>query len=316
MSTECVTVLAPAKLNLALAVGPRAGDGMHPICSWMVTLDLADELLVTRLPMDRFSRYAILWHDDALRRSEIDWSISDDLAVRAHLALETHLGRKLPIQLKLSKRIPVSGGLGGGSANAAAMLHALNGLFALGRPVKELAEIGAKLGSDVPFLVHGGSAIVEGLGERVTPHGRAPALDVVLVFPDRQCATGVVYKHYDDRPATRLETDAVRMLAASVIDAGGGLRPDAPFNDLARAAVRASPGLDGEIALVSAIAERPAHVCGSGSSIFVLCDGPTHAGFLAKAITRRHGLPAVPARTTAPAWPPAGAGDLLRAAGN
>lgn len=316
MSTEFVTVFAPAKLNLALAVGPREADGMHPICSWMVTLDLADELLVTRLPMDRFSRYALLWHEDAPRRTEIDWSISRDLAVRAHLALEEYLGRKLPIQLKLSKRIPVGGGLGGGSANAAAMLHALNALFALGLPEEELAAVGATLGSDVPFLVHGGSAIVEGRGERVTRHAGTPALDMVVVFPDRQCATGAVYGHYDERPAARLETDAVRTLAASVLERGGGMRPDAPFNDLARAAVRASPGFDAEIARVSEVAERPAHVCGSGSSIFVLCDDAMHAEFLARAIEDRHGLRALPARTTAPEWPPAGTGDVLRAAQN
>ena len=135
--------MAPAKLNLALSVGPPNGQGLHPICSWMVTVDLSDELLVTRLEPDRLSRYAILWHPEAKRQTEIDWSITTDLAVRAHLALEAHVERRLPVQLKLEKRIPVGGGLGGGSSDAATMLLALNELFELGLSSAELAEIGA-----------------------------------------------------------------------------------------------------------------------------------------------------------------------------
>jgi 4-diphosphocytidyl-2-C-methyl-D-erythritol kinase len=178
--SKSLTVLAPAKLNLALSVGPPNGDGMHPICSWMVTVSLFDELLLTRLEDDRFSRYAILWHPEAKRRSDIDWPITKDLAVRAHLALESHLDRKLPVQLKLDKRIPVGGGLGGGSSNAAAMLRGLNTLFDLGLAADELAAIGATLGSDVPFLVHGGSAVVEGLGDRISRQLRMPPLHSVI----------------------------------------------------------------------------------------------------------------------------------------
>ena len=105
---------APAKINLALAVDRARDDGMHPIVSWMTPIGLMDELAVTRLEDDRLSRYAVLWHEDAPVRSAIDWSITSDLAVRAHLALEAHAGRKLPVQMKLEKRIPVGGGLGGG----------------------------------------------------------------------------------------------------------------------------------------------------------------------------------------------------------
>src|SRR5436190_20490393 len=133
-----LTVNAPAKLNVALSVGPPRGDGMHPIASWMVTVDLFDELVFTRLDDDRLSRYALLWHKDAKRRSEINWSITKDLAVRAHLALEHHVGRHLPVQLKLEKRIPVGGGLGGGSSDAAATLRAVNELFDLGLSLEEL----------------------------------------------------------------------------------------------------------------------------------------------------------------------------------
>src|SRR5688572_29653853 len=109
-----IKVLAPAKLNLALSVGPPSPElgGFHPIASWMMTVDLFDELTLTRLEPDVLSRYAIVWHKDARRRSEINWSLTKDLAVRAHHALEKHLGRVggtvggLPVQMKLEKRIP------------------------------------------------------------------------------------------------------------------------------------------------------------------------------------------------------------------
>ena len=207
-----VTVLAPGKLNLALAVGPPRPDGMHPICSWMVTIDLHDELLVTRLPADWMSRYAILWHADALRPTNINWSITKDLAVRAHEALEREVGRKLPVQLKLEKRIPVGGGLGGGSADAAAMLHAVNALYELGLDGDALAAIGAQVGSDVAFLVYGGSAVVEGLGEQIERHENPPALHVVLVLPDYQCPTAPVYGMFDEDPSPELRGEPVRAL--------------------------------------------------------------------------------------------------------
>jgi 4-diphosphocytidyl-2-C-methyl-D-erythritol kinase len=288
-----VLALAPAKVNLALSVGPPGVDRMHPIASWMVTVDLHDELLLTRLPEESLSRYAILWHEEAKRRSEIDWSITKDLAVRAHLALEEHVGRPLPVQLKMQKRIPVGGGLGGGSSDAAAMLHGVNTLYGLGLDDEELASIAASLGSDVAFLVHGGSAIVEGLGERVERHEEVPDLHAVLAFPSVACPTGAVYGAFD-RAADRARVDAARVRAL----ARSRLAPHDCFNDLAGPACAIAPSLRDDLEELSALAERPAHVSGSGSTIFVLCDDPLHAAALAEASTSRLSLPAVAVRST------------------
>jgi len=286
-----LTIQAPAKLNLALSVGPPNAAGMHPIASWMVTVNYHDDLHLTRLSPGTLSRYAILWHKDAKRRSEINWSITKDLAVRAHLALEQHINRNLPVQLKLEKRIPVGGGLGGGSSDAAAMLLAVNDLFELELSLDELASIGATLGSDVPFLVHGGSAVVEGLGDRLTHHPRTSPIHAVLAFPDAACPTGRVYNLFDElsKGSAKLREDAVNRLATS----NGSLRPDAPFNDLARAALRAAPTLENSLAEISRLAERPAHITGSGSSLFVVTDDATHAVALAQAIEQQIHLPAV-----------------------
>ncbi|MDZ4832031.1 MAG: hypothetical protein SGJ09_17780 [Phycisphaerae bacterium] len=290
---DAVVALAPAKLNLALSVGPAGVDRMHPIASWMVTVDLFDDLRLTRLPDKSLSRYAILWHADAKRRTEIGWSITKDLAVRAHLALERRLERHLPVQLRMDKRIPVGGGLGGGSSDAAAMLHGLNRLFELDLSDDELADVATELGSDVAFLVHGGSAIVEGLGDRVERHAALPDLHVVLAFPEASCPTGPVYGAFDQLLETRaaaVDAKRVRSLVAPRIS------PDACFNDLAAPALLVAPTLRDDLEELTSLAERPVHVSGSGSTLFVVCDDPMHAMALADASSTRLKLPAVAAK--------------------
>lgn len=295
-AADMLQVRAPAKLNLALAVGPPGVDGLHLICSWMVTLDLADEITLTRLEADRFSRYAVLWHEEALRRSEIDWPIQRDLAVRAHLALERAVGRRLPVQMKLEKRIPVGGGLGGGSSNAAAMLRAVNELFQLRLSQPALVSIARELGSDVAFLIRGGSAVVEGLGEKIEHHDDNGMVErhVVLIFPEFMCPTGAVYRAFDalgGREAT-LRGEAVRGLIGRA-----PLPSEALFNDLLPAALQVQPELEDIIEEARLLAERPVHLTGSGSTVFIPCDDAMHAEFLAAALTENLHMTAVAART-------------------
>lgn len=291
-----VVELAPAKVNLALSVGAPGVDRMHPIASWMVTVDLHDELLLTQLPEPSFSRYAILWHAEALRRSDIDWSITKDLAVRAHLALQAHVGRELPLQLKLEKRIPVGGGLGGGSSNAAAMLRGVNALYELGLSAEELAALGAGLGSDVPFLVHGGSAIVEGLGDRVERVAPPTSLSLALFFPEIGCPTGRVYAAFDELGPAGVRAESVRALARSAADGVAAFDPEAPFNDLLPAALHVAPSLEDDRAEIAALAERTVHLSGSGSTLFVVCDDPLHAEALAATVAARLEIPGVAVR--------------------
>ena len=282
-----------AKLNLALSVGGPGADGMHPIASWMASVDLFDDLELVRLPVGYPSRYAINWHEDAKRRADIDWSVSKDLAVRAHDALERHVGRALAVQARIEKRIPVGGGLGGGSADAAMMLHALNHLFDLGLDTETLAEVGGPLGSDVAFQVHGGAAIVAGPGEQVELHEPPADLHAVLVLPETACPTGPVYRRFDElRPDARVDESRVRDLPGSTLSA------DAPFNDLAVAAFDLHPALLEDLERVRSIVEGPVHLSGSGSTLFAICDASLHADLLAAAITERTGIPAIPVRNS------------------
>jgi 4-diphosphocytidyl-2-C-methyl-D-erythritol kinase len=191
--------------------------------------------------------------------------------------------------MRLEKRIPVGGGLGGGSSNAAAMLRALNELFNLKLSRETLRDIAARLGCDVPFLIDGGSAIVTGLGEQLEPAPLPDKLHALLIFPDAACPTGAVYQTLDQlRPHGAVETDRVRALSAMQI-----IEHDAPFNDLAYPACEVAPKLRGELEELAELTQRAAHVSGSGSTLFVLVDSALEAEILAAAIEKRMGLPVI-----------------------
>lgn len=272
-----IRAAARAKVNLALAVDQPDTEGMHPICSWMARIDLADDLLVTRLEDDRLSRYAIRWHDDAPVKTTIDWSITADLAVRAHLLLEDETARRLPVQLRLDKRIPIGGGLGGGSADAAATLLAVNELFALNITPARLRELASALGSDVPFfLADHPAAVVSGLGEQLHPVS-TPAGALALILPDFGCPTGAVYRAFDALTPADFRADAIRDMASAA-----AINPDDLFNDLAPAAEAVAPQLADLRARAAQAAQRPVHITGSGSTMFIVCpEGADFAGDLA-----------------------------------
>lgn len=286
-----------AKVNLALAVGrPEGEKGYHPISSWMACVDLRDDLHLLALDPSRASRYAILWHDDAPKRTDIDWPIAKDLAVRAQHALEARLGRRLTVQLKMEKRIPVGAGMGGGSSDAAAMLLALRDLYTLETDSDALRDVAMTLGSDIAFFIdeHAGPvaprpAIVEGFGERI--NRLAPSDEprwLAMLFPNVGCPTGEVYRAFDelcDMDHT-LASDDVRALASS-----GDLDADSLFNDLASAACAVRPSLGELRAAAARSAESPVHVTGSGSALFVVARDEEHARWLVERLREDVSVP-------------------------
>ena len=160
-----ITRPAHAKINLCLSVGrpqPQGTihegkdvSGYHTIASWMACIDLHDTVTITRQAEDGLSTYETTWANDAPRLTPIDWSLSQDLACRAHGALQKKVGRLLPADVVVTKRIPVGGGFGGGSSDAATTLLILNDLFELGLNREDLREIAFGLGSDVAYFIDG-----------------------------------------------------------------------------------------------------------------------------------------------------------------
>lgn len=291
-------VHAPAKLNLALSVGAPRPDGFHPLSSWMVTLDWGDSIYLRRRDPGSSSLFANVWATDAPHTPDLDWPLRSDLSWKAHAAIERAVGRQLPVRVRVEKRIPVGGGLGGGSSNAAAVLRGLDALFDLRLGNDALRSIAADLGSDVAFLVQGGSAIVSGVGERVDAMPDVPLVHLVLCFPQAHCPTPTVYRLFDRlRPDAGAPEDArVRALAAT-----DRLRAHQPFNDLAAPARESSDAVRRAMDEIAEVSHLPVHVCGSGSSLFLVCDDPIHAEHVARIVLNEAAVKAVATQVAGPA---------------
>lgn len=299
-----ISARAWGKINLALAVGPpepagSAKPGWHRICSWFAPVLLHDELTLTRLDDERApSAFEISWCDDAPVVSTIDWAVEKDLSVRALRLLEQRVGRPLGVKMSLRKRIPVGGGMGGGSSDAASMLLAVDRLFDLQLGRDELRALGAKLGSDVAFFIDDEidagvdeadddegdvdpivadlrrawdrpprSAVVSGFGETIE-RVETPSEDVLLIVPGFGCPTQAVYQAFDANPTARVDEERVRVLVEQAADEGA-IPAMELFNDLAEPAAVVEPRLAEVMKRVLAPTQIPVYVSGSGSTLFV-----------------------------------------------
>ena len=162
MAQPIMHLLAPAKINLTLDILRKRGDGYHDLQMVMQSVTLADELTV--VPAQGAEGQA---------SSDLHFlpTGSKNLAQAAAAAFRGALGLGWEVDVAIRKSVPVCAGLAGGSADAAAVLHAMNRLTGAGLSPAELAKIGETVGSDVPFCVLGGTALAEGRGERLTPSG-------------------------------------------------------------------------------------------------------------------------------------------------
>ncbi len=175
---------APAKLNLMLHIVGRRADGYHELQTVFQLVDLCDRLEITSRP------------DGLIRRVAGPAAIAeaDDLTVRAARALQAATHSSLGAEISVRKHIPMGGGLGGGSSDAATTLLALNKIWRTQLTSEKIAAIGARLGADVPVFVHGRSAWAEGIGEKLTPVDLQPASWFVIVFPGVGVPTAAVFQ--------------------------------------------------------------------------------------------------------------------------
>jgi 4-diphosphocytidyl-2-C-methyl-D-erythritol kinase len=220
---------AYAKLNLTLDVTGRRPNGYHDIDSVMQTISLHDLVLVERTDCRVFEVVG-----PAIE--------GENLVLKAARELEGHTGRALPFTIRLFKRIPMGAGLGGGSADAAAFLHAAILLYALKLTPGELIEIATAVGQDVPFLLEGGTARATGLGSTVSPLPPVPASwRFLVVSPPIEIPTRAVYEAVDGSAPSGKRTPA--LVAALAAEA----RVGAFGNDLEAASRRVFPALDDAI---------------------------------------------------------------------
>jgi 4-diphosphocytidyl-2-C-methyl-D-erythritol kinase len=197
-----VTARAPAKINIYLGVGPRRRDGFHDLATVFHALHLGDEVVAERDDAGRVTIDVVAAHGatvdvDSVPRDE------SNLAAQAARALGRYAGVECGVRLTIVKRIPVAGGLAGGSADAAAALVACDAVWETGCGRAELATLGARLGSDVPFALHGGTALGSGRGDRLAPVMAPARLSWVVAVADGGLSTPAVYAELD-----RMRADA------------------------------------------------------------------------------------------------------------
>jgi len=282
--TTSVTVRVPAKINLQLTVGPLRPDGYHDLVTVFHAVSLFDEVTVT--PAE---------HDSVLVAGEGATEVpadSDNLALRAVRALREELaargtaepGAGGPVRVEISKRIPVAAGMAGGSADAAAALVGCDALWQTGLPAAALSDVAARLGSDVPFALIGGTAVGRGRGEQLAALEAAPgSYHWVLGYADGHLSTPLVYKTLDQQrgddpvPEPRLSEELMSALR------GGDVRRlgDALSNDLQAPAVSLFPALRDTLEAGRAAGALAALVSGSGPTCFFLAADAAHASDLA-----------------------------------
>lgn len=241
---------APAKLNLALLVGPQDGSGLHPLRSLVQTIEWIDLLDVEEGDEDHLEVVGADLPDGG-----------DNLVWKAISALRTETGMKRPsFEIRLVKRVAVAAGLGGGSSDAAAALFAAARISRISPVVAE--AVAPLVGADVPFFMRGGTVWVEGYGEKLSPVRIRPTYSVVVVVPPFELVTAEVYGVWD-----RLEQPigvevSTRRLPPDLRDLG-------PIrNDLTPAATALAPELSDWIADLSDTFDRPVLMTGSGPALF------------------------------------------------
>ena len=280
--TEAVR-LAPAKVNLGLRVVGRRPDGYHLLESLFAPLDLADVLQIRIEPgRPTAVEVRLAGAADGVPRG------GENLAARAARRFLEAAGVAAHVAIALEKRIPAGAGLGGGSSDAAAVLRALADRFANTLSSSELAAIALELGADVPFFLDPRPARVTGIGERIEPLGRLPALDLLLVTPAPPLATAAVFRAYDaaltpggpGRRMPALRNGPDRILDAAIANETAdevGHASEARrelgellTNDLTPAAARLHPGIDRVRAELERLGARGVAMSGSGPTVFAI----------------------------------------------
>jgi 4-diphosphocytidyl-2-C-methyl-D-erythritol kinase len=276
-----VRVRVPAKINLHLAVGPVRPDGYHEVTTVYHAISLHDEVTARR-----GDQLTLTMEGEGAGVLPLDES---NLVLRAARALAAETGVPAHARLHLRKQIPVAAGLAGGSADAAAALVACDALWGTGRSRDELAGIAGRVGSDVPFLVHGGTALGTGRGETVSPVlARSTTWHWVVAIADGGLSTPAVYQELDRMRATGAAEPPLGPadeLLAALRQRDPAVLAGALGNDLQCAALSLRPALAATLAAGRRAGGLAGLVSGSGPTCVFLAKSAAHAATLATELT-------------------------------
>jgi 4-diphosphocytidyl-2-C-methyl-D-erythritol kinase len=273
--TGSVTVRVPGKVNLFLGVGDLRDDGYHELTTVFHAVSLFDEITVRNADL-----LSLELSGEGVESLPNDHR---NLAWRAAELLAEHVGRGPDVAISVEKSIPVAGGMAGGSADAAAVLVAVNALWELGVPRRDLHALAAELGSDVPFALHGGTALGTGRGEQLATVLARNTFHWVLAFAKGGLSTPKVFAEMD-----RLRADSRRGRSPSRLEepepllaalASGDAAQLAPLlgNDLQPAALSLDPGLRRTLRAGQDAGALAGIVSGSGPTCAFLCSSASSA---------------------------------------
>jgi len=254
--SNTVQIEAFAKINLSLDILGKRNDGYHEVKMIMQTINLHDILTFSLSP------------EISLHTTDPYLPTNDhNLVIKAAKLLKNYSKVKLGVKIYLEKRIPVGAGLGGGSADAAATLLALNRLWSLNLSIEELKELAVKIGADIPFCLTGGTALAEGIGEEITVLPSLPQIKLILAKPPFSVSTGLVYQHYQTAP---IEVRPITMKIIESIKTGEFWKiPEWWGNVLEEVTLRLYPLIRERMKEVGRFG-LPVRMSGSGPTIFLL----------------------------------------------
>jgi len=270
------TFLAPAKINTFLHITGQRADGYHTLQSAFQLLDFYDIISLYPTKNGKIKRTTTI----------VGVPENEDLCVRAALALQKATGSNQGVEIAIEKHIPMGGGLGGGSSDAATVLLALNHLWELNLNRQALIEIGLQLGADVPFFIFGQNAWVEGIGEKLTPLS-LPTQFYVVLTPQVHVSTAKIFAH------SGLTKDTKPL---KIADFSNGTNSNLFRNDLENVVCKEFKAVASALEWLNQHGQ--ARMSGSGASVFVAVDSLTKAksilaqkpanisGFVAKSLNK------------------------------
>lgn len=295
-TARTVRVKAPGKVNVSLDVGPLRPDGYHSVASVYLAVSLYEEVAATSTETPGIT--VSLSADSTLDLDAVDIPLDgNNLAYKAAAIMADVSEHSTGVHLEITKRVPVAGGMGGGSADAAATLLACDALWNSGLSREELAHLAAELGADVPFSLLGGTAVGLGLGDKLSPALAKAQTHWVLVTADYGLSTPEVYRTLDRlRDAEGVNASEPTGVDPQILTALRSGDAEALsrvlVNDLQRASIELAPSLRDTLGIGESHGAIAGIVSGSGPTVALLADDSLAADGLAEDL-RRYGLSAI-----------------------
>jgi len=253
-----ITLFAHAKINMTLEVLARRDDGYHEVMTVLQAIDLKDTLTFEQQ------------RGIDIECDHPDLKSARNLAVKAARLLQETVGCTKGALISIRKGIPVAAGLGGGASDAATTLRALNELWQLGLSRDQLLQLAAKVGADAAFFLHGGTALGEGRGEKVTPLLPFPPSWVVLLKPPVSVPHNKTQRLYASLNPSQFTPGQFSKRMVELLEQGGDIPSSSLFNIFERVAFAAFPGLEGYWQHLLDLGADNVHLAGSGPTLFTL----------------------------------------------